>query len=283
MIVYRRPLPKAAFFGRCFVTLATVAIVHAPWSDAVSGDRIEPRVEYTVYATGLAGPRGLLIAPSGDLYAVEQSGGRFVKITRDGKVALFAEGFSNPHDLALDASGYFYVADTGANRVARVSPGGVVTPYITGLEEPVDLAFHPDGELFVCELGAGRVTAFRSSRKIRVVASGLAGPHGLAFDRSGVTYINEWSGNRIVKISRRGDVEAVAEVEDPVGIAVGISGDLYVTQPQAGKVSRIRPVGTRITLLEGLNGPRDPVFDAAGNLYVVETGAGRILRITGDF
>jgi sugar lactone lactonase YvrE len=283
MIADRRFLPTPGLLDRCYVTLAMVAIVQVPWSNAVSEDRVGSRVEYVVYAAGLEGPRGLLIAPSGDLYAVEQSGGRIVKITRDGKVARLAEGFSNPHDLAVDASGYFFVADTGANRVARVSPGGVAMSYITGLEEPVDLAFHPDGELFICELGAGRVTAFQSSRKIRVLASGLAGPHGLAFDRSGVTYINEWSGNRIVKIDRRGAVEPVAEVEDPVGIAVGKSGDLYVAQPQAGKVSRIKSDGTRITLLEGLNGPRDPVFDATGNLYVAETGAGRILRITGDY
>lgn len=57
--------------------------------------------------------------------------------------------------------------------------------------------------------------------------------------------------------------------------------------PTAGlldrKVSRIKSDGTRITLLEGLNGPRDPVFVATGNLYVAEKGAGRILRITGDY
>jgi hypothetical protein len=28
---------------------------------------------------------------------------------------------------------------------------------------------------------------------------------------------------------------------------------------------------------------KEPVFDATGNLYVAETGAGRILRITGDY
>jgi len=40
--------------------------------------------------------------------------------------------------------------------------------------------------------------------------------------------------------------------------------------------------GTRFTLIEGLNEPRDPAFDEAGNLFVAETGAGRILKMTGD-
>jgi len=183
----------------------------------------------------------------------------------------------------LDASGFLYVADTGANRVARVSPEGLVTVYIPGLNFPVDLAFHPNGELFVCELYSGTVTAYQSQKKIRPVASGLKGPHGLAFDSAGNTYINEWSGNRIVKADRSGRVQTIAEVEDPVGIAIGKSGDLYVAQPQAGKVSRVKMDGTRLTLIEGLNEPRDPAFDEAGNLFVAETGAGRVLKMTGDF
>ena len=134
-----------------------------------------------------------------------------------------------------------------------------------------------------CGLGRGRVAAFRSPEKVRVVVSGLRGPHGLAFDKSGVTFINEWSGNRVVKVSPGGRVEPVADVEVPVGLALGRSGDLYVAQPQVGKVSRIKPDGTRITLIEGLNGPRDPAFDAAGNLHIAETGAGRILRLTDSF
>ena len=81
----------------------------------------------------------------------------------------------------------------------------------------------------------------------------------------------------------KGQLQPVATVEDPVGVAIGKSGDLYVAQPQAGKFSRIKLDGTRITLIEGLNEPRDPTFDEAGNLFVAETGAGRILKMTGDF
>jgi sugar lactone lactonase YvrE len=198
-------------------------------------------------------------------------------------VSRFAKGFSAPHDLAFDASGYLYVADTGANRVARVSPEGLVTAYILGLNVPVDLAFHPNGELFVCELYAGTVTAYKSGKKIKVVASGLDKPHGLAFDNTGITYINEWSGNRILKMDRKGQLQPVATVEDPVGVAIGKSGDLYVAQPQAGKVSRVKMDGTRVTLIEGLNEPRDPAFDQSGNLFVAETGAGRILKMSGDY
>lgn len=216
-------------------------------------------------------------------HRAEQYGGTIARISPDGRVSRFAKGFSAPHDLAFDTSGILYVADMGANRVARVSPEGSVTTYIAGLNAPVDLAFHPNGELFVCELWAGSVTAYQSQKKIRVVASGLKGPHGLAFDSAGNTYINDWSGSRIMKADRSGRVQTVAEVAGPVGIAIGKSGDLYVAQPQDGKVTRVKMDGVRITLIEDLNEPRDPTFDGAGNLFVAETGSGRILKITGNF
>ena len=84
-------------------------------------------------------------------------------------------------------------------------------------------------------------------------------------------------------MDQKGRLQPIAAVEHPVGIAIGKSGDLYVAQPQAGKVSRVKMDGTSITLIEGLNEPRDPAFDEAGNLFVAETGAGRILKMTGDF
>ena len=278
------PIPQAAVFcGLSILILVTFVIAWAPRCEA--GPEIRPvsGMGYEVFATGLAAPRGLLFSRSGDLFAAEQSGGTVVRITPDGRVSRIAKGFSAPHDLAFDAFGYLYVADTGANRVAMVSPDGSVTEYIPGLNVPVDLAFHPNGELFVCELYAGTVTAYKSGKKVKVVASGLDKPHGLAFDNTGVTYINEWSGNRILKMDQKGRLQPLAAVEDPVGVAIGKSGDLYVAQPQAGKVSKVKMDGTRVTLIEGLNEPRDPAFDQAGNLFVAETGAGRILKMTGDY
>lgn len=279
----RYGVPAVGIRGLSILTLVTLVIAWDPRCEAGSEVRPVSVVGYTVIATGLNGPRGLIFSPSGDLFAAEQSGGTVARITPDGRVSRIAKGFSAPHDLAFDASGYLYVADTGANRVARVSPQGTVTTYITGLNAPVDVAFHPNGELLVCELYAGTVTAYKSAKKVKVVASSLDKPHGLAFDRTGGTYINEWSGNRILKVDQEGRLHPVADVEDPVGITIGKSGDLYVAQPQAGKVSRVKLDGTRITLIEGLNEPRDPAFDEAGNLFVAETGLGRILKMTGDF
>lgn len=236
---------------------------------------------YTVFASGLAGPRGLLFAPKGELYVAEQSGGTVARVEPDGRVTRVAKGFSSPHDLALDPEGNLYVADSDADRIARVSPRGEVTTYIDRVPAPVDLDFNPQGELLVCELYQGKVVAYRDGKLARVVASGLSWPHGLAFGKRGETYINENTGNRIDVVETDGKRRWFADVERPVGLVIAPSGNLFVAQPQVGKVSLVRPDGTRVTLLDGLKEPRDPAFDAVGNLYVAETGTGRVLKIVG--
>lgn len=92
-----RPIfPTAGFRGLSILTLVTLVIAWAPRCEAGSEIRPGSGLAYTVFATGLAGPRGLLFSPSGDLFAVEQSGGTIVRITPDGRVSRFAKGFSAP-------------------------------------------------------------------------------------------------------------------------------------------------------------------------------------------
>jgi len=64
------------------VSLVLLVIAGAPRCEA--GPEIRPvsRVGTTVFATGLAGPRGLLFSSSGDLFVAEQYGGTVARITR---------------------------------------------------------------------------------------------------------------------------------------------------------------------------------------------------------
>lgn len=271
-----------------FTVLVAASMVTAAQETSGKRERLStagrvPAMSYSVFATGLAEPRGLRFAPSGDLYVAEQKSGEIARINPAGSVTRIARGLAGPHDLALDADGNLYVAEMHANRVAMISRAGSVSTYIPNINAPVDLDFGPRGELFVCELYNGRVTAFKGRKFERVVASGLRWPHGLAFDPAGAIFINENTGNRIVKVAPTGAVQPFAQIDRPVGLALGKSGDLYVAQPQVGKVSRVTSDGRVTVLFEGLNEPRDPVFDAAGNLYFAETMAGRILKVSGKF
>ena len=236
---------------------------------------------FSVFASGLAEPRGLLFGLDGTLYVAEQRSGTIAAIGVDGKIARIAKGLSSPHDLARDGQGNLYVAETGADRISKLTRSGNVTSHIENLESPVDLDFAPDGELWVCEL-TGNVRAFATPAKSRTVVR-LAGPHGLAFTKSSAVFINDWRGNRVVQLDAGGTARPFAELAGPVGLAFGRSGDLYVAQPQVHRVTRIQPDGTRHTFATELNEPRDPAFDRAGNLYLAETLAGRVLKYAGEF
>ncbi len=271
-----------------FAVVLALVVVGGPqqfWSLTADAADIKTSVgvSYDVFVTGLNKPRGLFIARSGDLYAVEQGAGTIVKVAANGHVTRIAKGLSDPHDVDMDSNGNLLVADTGNNRVAIVALSGAVETYVGGLIGPVDLAISPAGELLVCEYSAARVTAFKSPKDRRVFVSGFR-PHGLAFLPGDITLVTDISGGGVVKVTGDGTVFSLAtQVHVPIGIAIGPSGDVYVAERRAGRLLRIGPEGTRTVLLEGLMSPRDPAFDAAGNLFVAETDGGRILRLSGDF
>jgi hypothetical protein len=69
-----------------------------------------------------------------------------------------------------------------------------------------------------------------------------------------------------MRVEPGGAARTVAKVDRPVGLVFGKRGELYVASPVAGKMSMVKPDGCMVTLLLGLEEPRDPAFDAAGNL-----------------
>src|SRR3989304_6627153 len=272
--------------------VATVALLGANFppaggatgdTGAIAGITAAPGVAYTVFVTNLSGPRGLLANQDGSLSVAEETAGRIVRITSAGRIVQIAGGLKGPHDLESDARGNLYVAETGRNRIAQITPNGVVRSYIDGLNAPVDLAFNPQGGLLVWDFYGERVIAFKSPTDKRIVISGFR-PHGLAFPRSGATIVNDITGSRGVRVSPDGKVDVIAtKVELPIGGGIGPSRDLYVAARNAGPLLRITLSGIRTVLLYGLTTPRDPAFNAKGELFVAESDAGRVLKVTGRF
>jgi sugar lactone lactonase YvrE len=95
-------------------------------------------------------PRGMALAPSGEIYLADRDNNSIRKVSVAGVVSTIAGGseqgygdsdtgsqakFNLPNDVAVDRAGYVYVADTGNRVIRRVSPGGTVRTIAGGEAE----------------------------------------------------------------------------------------------------------------------------------------------------
>ncbi len=113
--------------------------------------------------------------------------------------------------------------------------------------------------------------------RVRVLVDDLDHPEGVAWSPDGSVYAGGEAG-QIYRVSLEG---AFAEVATTGGSALGLCLDaernLYVCDTGRRAVMLVRPDGAVETYADGAGGrrmavPNYPVFDAAGNLYVSDSG-----------
>jgi glucose/arabinose dehydrogenase/cytochrome c2 len=157
-----------------------------------SGFLIEP------FATGLAGPRKMLVAPNGDILVTEISGGRVTVLhpapdgRRTGGTDVYLKGLKQPFGLAFYPNSqnpqWLYVAET--NRVTRyayqvgdVKPRGetqIVVPQLpSGGHSTRDIAFSPDGKQLFVSVGSESNVAESMSKKTPAEIKTWEAAHGL--------------------------------------------------------------------------------------------------------
>jgi glucose/arabinose dehydrogenase/cytochrome c2 len=158
-----------------------------------AGFQIEP------FATGLAGPRKMLVAPNGDILVTEMLGGRVTVLhpapdgRRVGGTDVYLRGLKQPFGLAFFPNAqnpqWLYVAET--NRVTRyayqvgdLKPRGetqIVVPQLpSGVGHSTrDIAFSPDGKQLFVSVGSGSNVAEAMSKKTPTEIKSWEAEHGL--------------------------------------------------------------------------------------------------------
>lgn len=252
-----------------------------------------------------------------------------------------AARFRTPTGIAADAAGNLYSADSGNHTIRRITPEGDVTTLAGAAQEsgsvdgsgaaarfnaPFDIAAGAAGNLYVADSGNHTIRAISPSGEVTTLAgtAGSAGsadgsgaaarlntPGGIAASADGNLYVADSFNHVIRRITPAGEVTTLAGMaltsgsadgtataarfNTPVGIAVDAAGNVYVADTGNHVIRRITPEGD-VTTLAGtagspgsadgngvdarLNTPFGVAVDAAGNVYVGDTGNYTIRKIT---
>ncbi len=299
---------------------ATATLTVTDATVAMSGDQFQCVVTYTGIGTVTGVPSTLIVEAPWVVSALAGSSGTAGLENGTGTGAEF----NTPSGTAIDSSGNLYVADLDNNVIRKVTPAGLVTsPYGsltrasgstngTGnsalFSSPRDVAIDSSNNLYVADEGNDLIRKINlTTTQVTTYAgpSNFNDPRGLAIDSSGNVYVADSDNNVIRKISTGGTVSLVAGqtgvagyqdgtgttqalFNDPIGLAVDSSTNLYVADYGNNVIRKITPGGVVSTVAgqAGVSGyvdgpvgqalfnvPRDLTVDSAGNLYITDSYA----------
>lgn len=110
---------------------------------------------------------------------------------------------------------------------------------------------------------------------------GFSSPVGMAFDATGNLYVAEWGAGRVSRIDPQGRRSTFAEgLSGPSGLTIGSDGTIYVASYSRDEVYRFTPAGVRSVHVTGLATPAGIGFDRAGRLLIANRRTNQILAVT---
>ncbi len=187
---------------------------------------------------------------------------------------------NSPEGLAADASGNLYIADDGNFRIRKVSPSGIINTVagdgtssyggdggpaagaVFGI--PWGVTVDGSGKIYIADSGNGLVRKV-SNGIINTLAGGLSFPRGIAVDSTGNVYVTSQGANRVFRISPSGTVATVAgmggsgysgdggpavsaALNNPYGVAVDSSGNLYIADTNNRRIRKVSASGIITTI-----------------------------------
>lgn len=252
-------------------------------------------VQSVVPVSGLSLPEGVALDGLGDLFIADGGQGRVVEETALGTQTTVASGLSGPVGVAVDAARDVFVADAFASKVLEITPGGAQLTVGSGFDLPQGVALNAAGDVFVADSGHNRVLELAPSSTptlgagiqgvmgevtwtvTQTFGSGLNDPEGVAVDSSGDVFIADTGNNRVVEVTQSGTQHTVAfGIPSPHSVAVDASGNLFIA---AGQLLEVTTSGTELTQGAGIGIATGVTVNAAGDAFVSDGGNDQVLEV----
>jgi RHS repeat-associated protein len=289
----------------------------------------------------LGAPSGMLVN-SGNTYYADTQGNRVIEVpgtsgtqwgismtageaytiagSYTGQTGLWADQtgpatnalLANPEGLAMDSSGDLFIANAGGEQVDKVTPSGTMSTVAgtgslglgadakaatsSALDDPAAVAVDSAGDVYIADSGNNRIqevfasggqewgqsmtagdiytvagsSSGASGRSTNGTAGGsskLNNPQGITIDGSGDMYIADTGNNR------------VAEIPKSAGTNWNISmtgGDVYDVAGSAAGTAGHTGDGASAYNTALLSGPRAVTLDSASNMMISDTGNNRV-------
>jgi len=226
----------------------------------------------------------------GDRLFVSNFTGEITEILPGGDTRTVLPGGLNwPLDLAVGDDGKLYVADGTYFYTVRTdgsleTVGMLFSPGYPGFLR--GLAATGSGE-FVVTTSGGQVTRYApAAAESEVLADGFDQLYGVAIGPGGVV-VAELGTGRVLSV-RSGSVKwgsvksrnvdvLASGLQDPVGVAIGPDGVALVAESGAGRVVRLSGSSVE-TVINGLQRPQG-IAVAEGQLFIVDAGAKEVIAL----
>lgn len=211
---------------------------------------------------------------------------------------------NSPWSVAVDGSGNLFIADYRNSRVREVSAAGVITTVAGNGQRYYDGAAVGDLGPYLGDGG--------------LATNAIIDPFGVRVDSNGNLIITDQVNNRIRRVNASGIISTIAgssieigkkfigdggpatkaTIDHPWSVAVDPAGNLYIADFGCQRIRKVSIAGT-ITTIAGdvagtyngdggpakaavLSAPFGLTVDSSGNLYIADSGAAAIRKVSQD-
>jgi sugar lactone lactonase YvrE len=194
--------------------------------------------------------------------------------------------FHGVHGLGIDKSGRLFAGSVAGAALYEVDRNNgtakIAVPSPEGMSD--DIAFAPDGTMAWTAFLTGDLYSRKGDGPVKKLASGLPGINSLAFRKDGRLYATQvFLGDALYEIDVEG-VKPPRKIMEKMGglngFEFGPDDMLYGPLWFKGQIAKVDVDKAELSVVaDGFKVPAAVNFDSKGNLWVVDTALGQLVRV----